>query len=102
MRLAAHLGMTREELLDRMDSAEYELWHYRFFDSPFGDESRLLAAIAANILNAAPFRAKDAPVFEPADFLPKRPVTEAARQTIEAQKEMAKALAMALGGPRKR
>lgn len=70
--MAAHLGMTVEDMLSRMSSRELSEWMAYFQFEPFGTDvedlrSGILAATIVNV-NAG----KSSKTFKPEDFVPDR------------------------------
>jgi hypothetical protein len=71
-RLALALGMTVEEMLDRMTWAEYLEWQEYYGLEPWGEErADLRSAIVASLIANVNRDAKKQPrPYEPTDFMP--------------------------------
>lgn len=95
-RLALALGMTVEEMLDRMSHREYRDWQEFYALEPFGDErADLRAGIVASVIANVNRDAKKHPEpFAPGDFMPfyEKPAPSPA--------ELAHKIRAALGGYR--
>jgi len=70
LRLAAHLGMTRDELRERLTVEEFRVWFMLEQIEPFGEFGAWVRAgvIASTLANI--HRGKDQSAFSPSDFMP--------------------------------
>lgn len=84
--LAAELGMTVGEVLDRIDSQEFTRWQAFDKVSPIGGKrlDALAASICATVANAAPFR-KSKRTARVSDFLIR---WNKPRQSVDAMKKI--------------
>lgn len=102
MSLCELRGVSRPELLASMNNAELtKLWVRHRYISPIPDLSRMLGELTAAVYNTAPYRKRDAPVFEAEDFMPIVKTPEPAldiQQSTDEQTELARQVHQALGG----
>jgi hypothetical protein len=87
---------TLEEFEERMSSSEYELWKEKYWESPFGDERRMLAMLCTVLANC--HRGKDDPAFTIDQFLPQRQEEKNEPQPMAEQKALAEVIVACLGG----